>query len=81
MINKNTIYQLRPDWRNWIARETSNLKVTGSSPVSGDASMSEWSKEPDLRSGSVSCVGSNPTRCIEGYKRRLPPRGISWINN
>ena len=27
------------------------------------ASMSEWSKEPDLRPGSVSCVGSNPTRC------------------
>ena len=25
--------------------------------------MSEWSKEPDLRPGSVSCVGSNPTSC------------------
>lgn len=27
------------------------------------ARMSEWSKEPDLRPGSVSCVGSNPTSC------------------
>ena len=27
------------------------------------AIMSEWSKEPVLRSGSVSCVGSNPTDC------------------
>ena len=25
--------------------------------------MSEWSKEPDLRSGSDCCVGSNPTSC------------------
>ena len=31
------------------------------------ASLSEWSKEPDLRSGSVSCVGSNPTRCKFPY--------------
>ena len=29
-----------------------------------DANMSEWSKEPVLRSGSESCVGANPTRCI-----------------
>ena len=29
------------------------------------ARMSEWSKEPDLRPGSVSCVGSNPTSCKE----------------
>ena len=28
-----------------------------------DAIMSEWSKEPVLRSGSESCVGSNPTDC------------------
>ena len=28
-----------------------------------DANMSEWSKEPVLRSGSESCVGSNPTVC------------------
>uniref|UniRef100_A0A6C0EI43 Uncharacterized protein n=1 Tax=viral metagenome TaxID=1070528 RepID=A0A6C0EI43_9ZZZZ len=28
--------------------------------------MSEWSKEPDLRPGSVCCVGSNPTRCNKG---------------
>ena len=27
------------------------------------ARMSEWSKEPDLRPGSISCVGSNPTPC------------------
>ena len=25
--------------------------------------MSEWSKEPDLRPGSVSCEGSNPSSC------------------
>ena len=28
-----------------------------------NARLSEWSKEPDLRPGSVSCVGSNPTPC------------------
>ena len=41
--------------------------------------MSEWSKEPDLRSGSVSCVGSNPTQCTLGYVIVLPPRGVSWL--
>ena len=35
------------------------------------ASMSEWSKEPDLRPGSVSCVGSNPTRCNS--------RTVQWL--
>ena len=41
--------------------------------------MSEWSKEPDLRPGSVSCVGSNPTQCTLGYCIVLPPRGVSWL--
>ena len=29
----------RPLWRNWIARTTSNRKVTGSSPVWGDINL------------------------------------------
>ena len=33
--------------------------------------MSEWSKEPDLRSGSVSCVGSNPTLSIFDLNKSL----------
>ena len=43
------------------------------------ALMSEWSKEPDLRPGSVSCVGSNPTQCTLGYCIVLPPCGVSWL--
>jgi hypothetical protein len=40
--------------------------------------MSEWSKEPDLRSGSVSCVGSNPTRCTtQGVVAQMVERSLS----
>ena len=32
------------------------------------ARMSEWSKEPDLRPGSVSFAGSNPASCINVHR-------------
>ena len=62
-----------------VERTTVNREVAGSIPAMSVASMSEWSKEPDLRSGSVSCVGSNPTQCTLGYVIVLPPRGVSWL--
>ena len=37
--------------------------------------MSEWSKEPDLRPGSISCVGSNPTSC----NYITLPLWLSWL--
>ena len=39
--------------------------------------MSEWSKEPDLRPGSVSCVGSNPTGCKLGAVAQMVERTLS----
>ena len=49
-------------WRNWIARQTSNLKVAGSIPVMDTfGSVPERSKGSDLRSLALCFVGSNPT--------------------
>ena len=39
--------------------------------------MSEWSKEPDLRPGSVCCVGSNPTGCNLGAVAQMVERMLS----
>ena len=43
------------------------------------ARMSEWSKEPDLRPGSVNCVGSNPTSC-KSDKTTLKVLIPTWSN-
>ena len=49
-------------WRNWIARQTSNLKVAGSNPAMDTfGSVPERSKGSDLRSLAICFVGSNPT--------------------
>ena len=54
-------------WRNWIARQTSNLKVAGSSPAMDTCSFEhlgsvpERSKGRDSRSLAICFVGSNPT--------------------
>ena len=50
-------------WRNWIAHQTSNLGVAGSSPVMAIFCQVTrvWSKGCDLRSHAKCFVGSNPT--------------------
>ena len=52
-------------WRNWIARETSNLKVAGSNPVMDNyifyVRIPERSKGLDSSSNALCFVGSNPT--------------------
>ena len=50
-------------WRNWIAHQTSNLGVAGSSPVMDIFCQVTrvWSKGCDLRSHAKCFVGSNPT--------------------
>jgi hypothetical protein len=46
------IYQnKRPNWRNWIARKTSNLKVAGSSPALGACSISSVGRAPVFQAG------------------------------
>ena len=45
-------------WRNWIARETSNLKVVGSSPTTDIARLAQSEERQTLN---LVVVGSSPT--------------------
>ena len=62
LANINFFYMffiIRPNWRNWIARMTSNHKVAGSSPALGEYARLAQSVERTPFKRVV--VGSSPT--------------------
>ena len=56
----------------WLEHRSYEPEVSGSSPLlSTQAFLAEWFKAPDLRSGIVRYVGSNPTECKGGWGREV----------